>query len=425
MKTTKAFLICILTIFFIFQVGIVNSQFEDDEFEEELDSTPCLPESLVTIYDKNNNPTIAYQEIRKFYSFGSEYHKNKDYKSALPYLWNVFINDTTRYAKPAIRKVADSYFNLEMGDSTLLACYRGLERFPNYASLHYFAGFLQDKSGKFRCAIPHYEILVRDNPENKSYLEKLAFLLFKDEDERSIEIQQKLVNLEPTNDTYNENLFSYTNYFLGEGGALEVRKQAYDSDPSNKEFALTYGVAACEAGQYKEAVKPLSEVIKSDKNNVKAYEARAICYESMEKFTSAINDLKKVVNIEPNNVEIMCTIATNYKYMNQFTNGKYWIGRALKAKPGYGLAYITMAEIYEAAVSYCQDKEKRKINYDDKLVYELARNEYRKATKDSNFRSTANSRIKSLATVVRTKEDIFMNQNRTKLKEKCFTSWIK
>ena len=400
----------------------VFAQVEDDELEMLGEERPCVPESLTVAYDKYQSAEVQLNDIRQWYSFGSEYFKNKDYKSALPYLWKVFVNDSTKYARNAIRKIADCYFNLQMADSTLIASYRGLQKFSDQIRLHYYAGFLQDKLGKSECAIPHYEALVKDQPTNETYLEKLAFLYFKQDDEKALEYQKKLVDLNPNNSYYQNTLAQYGEHFYGAGGGLQAYADAWKNDPENPEFAFKYGKAAYDAGEYLAALKPLNTVIKKDGKNAKAYEIRALTLESLEKYSAAIADYKKVLELEPKNVNIMCALANDYRNLNQFSKAKYWVRKALKTKPGFGLAYITMGEIYESAVLYCQRNRSRK--YDDGLVYELALKEYRKATKDPSFKSMALKRIRSVKPFLPTKEEVFMNQSRKNIKLKCY-SWIK
>ncbi len=262
------------------------------------------------------------------------------------------------------------------------------------------------------------------NRKRRVYLEKLAFLYFKDQNEKAIEIQERLVKLKPANSEYQNTLAQYMDYFLGPGGALEARKKAYQNEPDNLEFALRYGKAAYDAGEYKAALDPLSTVLKLDLKNIEALEYRAMCFEALEQYENAITDYKNIVDLQSENVKIMCAIATDYKNKNQFSNGRYWVQRALKARPGYGLAHITMAEIYEATVSYCQDAEKRGRKYDDGLVYEMAYKEYKNAANDPEFKGTASKRMNSLTPVLPTQEEKFMNQDRKILKIDCY-SWIK
>jgi len=419
------FIILNLFLILIFNSNILYAQFEDDEFDIEKEKIVCIPESLITAYDGYDFSDVSFDNIRQWYSFGSEYYKNKNYKSSLPYLWKVFINDSTKYARNAARKIADSYFQLQQADSTLLICYRGLKIFPNHVILHYFAGFIQDNLGKVECAIPHYEALVADNPEKAEYLEKLAFLYYKMDNEKAIEIQTNLTNLESTNSKYANDLALYSEYFYGAGGGLDAFKKAWENDPENIDFAFKYGKAAYDAGEYKAALTPLNLVVKKKPDHNEAHHLIAMCDESLEKYSAAIEEFKKILQTDPDNAEVMCAIASDYRNMNQFSNARYWVNKALKAKPGFGLAYMIMAEVYEAAVPYCQDKSNRKRKYDDGLVYEKAEAEYKKAMKDPNYKADARRRINNLKPYLPTEEEKFMNQNRKNLKESCYTSWIK
>ena len=222
----------------LFNTTLLFAQFDDDEFGLEKEQINCAPESLLTSYDNTDFTGTTFDNVRQWYSFGSEYYKNKNYKSALPYLWKVFLNDSTKYARNAVRKMADSYFQLQQADSTLLVCYRGLDIFPDHVILHYFAGFIQDNLGKVECAIPHYEALVEDNPEKTEYIEKLAFLYYKMDNDKAIEIQTKLLKIEPTNSKYANDLALYSEYFYGAGGGLDAFKKAWENDRENIEFAF-------------------------------------------------------------------------------------------------------------------------------------------------------------------------------------------
>jgi len=406
---------------------ILFAQIDDDDFniENVEEEQVCAPESILTVYDGYDFTNVSFDDVRQWYSFGSEYHKNKNYKSALPYLWKVFLNDSDRYGRNAVRKIADSYFQMQQADSTLLVCYRGLEIFPDNIILHYYAGFIQDNLGRVECAIPHYEAMVAENPEKTEYLEKLAFLYYKVENEKAIEIQNRLVNLEPTNSKYANDLALYSEYFYGAGGGLDAYKKAWENDPQNMEFAFKYGKAAYNAGEYKAALTPLLAVLKINPDHKEAHELIAMCDESLQRYDEAIAEYKQILEKDPNNADAMCAIASDYRNLNQFSNAQYWVNRALRAKPGFGLAHMIMAEIYETAVPYCQNTNNRKRKYDDGLVYQLAKQEYEKAMQDINYKADASRRINSLKPYLPTEEELFMNQNRQNLKDPCYTSWIK
>jgi hypothetical protein len=51
-------------------------------------------------------------ELLKEYSLFNEYHKNKDYESALPFGWNVLKNDPVRFSKWIYYKMEDAIWYL-------------------------------------------------------------------------------------------------------------------------------------------------------------------------------------------------------------------------------------------------------------------------------------------------------------------------
>ena len=383
----------------------------------------CRPDSLLTIYDKQAADTIPdAMQIRMWYSFGSEYIKHEEYASALPYLWRVFIYDTTRLGMLSIRKIADAYFQLKEADSTLLACYRGLERYPDVDNLHYYAGFLQVNHGRFSCAIPHFEALVQRNPENEAFLERLASLYFRENDQRAIEVQKRLVKLSPRNVEYQNRLVAYLESFGHD--PLDELRIAFQKDTSSVETALRLGKAEYAVGNYEQALLAFNRAIQIDPQNVNTYRLRAHCYEGLRKHTLAIADYERILRERSGDADIMCAIATQYKLLDHFADAAHWAQRAIAIKPAYGLPYIVMAEIYEAAVSYCQNQSKRKRKIDDGLVYGKAIEQYRLALQDPAYAGYAQRRIELLEPYLPTKEEIFFNPDQ-KIKDKCYTSWIK
>jgi tetratricopeptide (TPR) repeat protein len=158
-------------------VNTTYAQFEEDIFDDYVEEVQCKPESLQTVYDVRYAGELD-KDIRLVYNFGYEYYKNKSYDEALPYLWQVYLKNEGKYGRAAVRKLVNIYYTKQQVDSTLIVCYRGLERYPEMATLHHYAGILQVKLGKPTCAINHYEKLVKYDSTNVSYLQKLAELYF-------------------------------------------------------------------------------------------------------------------------------------------------------------------------------------------------------------------------------------------------------
>ncbi len=408
-------------VFLMFSSTFAQDEILTEEQPEDSVQTGCIPKNLTTPWDSLAKKPLN-QDIRLVFNFGYEYYKNQSYKDALPYLWNVFLHDSSKYAKAAVRRLADIYFLQGNVDSTLIVCYRGLKMFPEMLRLHYYAGTLQNRLGKFRCAIPHFEELVKKDSTNIDYIKTLAFLYFKDNDERAVKMQEKVVQLAPKNIEENERLAQFVAYFYGEGADLKYRRDTWKKEPNNMALALKYAQVAVKSGNYKEALKPLDVIIKKQPTK-KSLLLRAEAYENLNDYGKAISDYKKILKIIPKDADIMLKIADNYRMENYYAKAKYWVSRALRAKPGYGLAYITMGSIYESAVPYCQEQTKRKeTSYEDKLVYQKAFYEYIKAAKDPAFRDMARKKKEIIKPFIPTKEDQFMHK-KDRIKSPCY-QWI-
>jgi tetratricopeptide (TPR) repeat protein len=413
--------------------GLLTAQDEDLELlgaeeEETVETGSCIPEDLSTIYDRFESDSVSEMDIKIFYNYGHEYHKNQNFDSAMPFLWNVFIHDSGKYAQAAIKRITSAYFDMEMADSTLIAAYRGLEKFPDFIILHYYAGLLQNSTGRSECALPHYQALAADEPENITYLSKLAELYYNlDSLDQAIEYQQKVFDLDPTNTEASERLSSLLVERDGPGADLDQKKETWEKDPNDMDKALDYGTTAYGSGEYNQALGPLTAVILSgsQKQKKSAYETRTKCYESLDQNRNAINDYKKILDLEPDNALTMCNTGSCYRRLKEFDNGMYWVNRALKTKSGFGLAYITLGEIYEDIVMHCQAKENRPRKPDDGLVYLKAYEAYTRAAKDPQFSALAQKRMRSVKPYLQTKEEIFMTEGRTEILNPCLKALVK
>lgn len=412
---------------FLLVLGIilVGSQgiFSQDVDEDQPENVPCEPASFKTVYDKFQSDSVKQSQIAIWYSLGQEEYKYKNYKRAIPYFWKIALNDKTGRFRVVFSKLADSYFHLDHIDSTLLIVYLGLKKHPKQSKLHFWAGFVQDQLGHVKCAIPHYEALVKAYPKNLEYWKKLAYLYFKAEDSKAIEAQKTVVSLDPKNVDATRLLAEIMNHF-GED-PITALADAFKKDPKNVEIAFRYGKSAFDAGMYNEALKPFEAVLASNPNHIEAIEYLGKTHESLDQLTAAIKDYKRILKINPRDAKVMCLIASAYGRMNNFRKALIYVNKAKRINPRFGLAYMTMAEIYENAVNYCSNKRnKSQLTYDDKIVYNLAAREYRKAARDPNFAAKANSRRRQLQSLLPSKEDLFMHKNSLKPKAPCY-SWIR
>lgn len=415
----------LILIWIILWPGLLPAQIED--FEEDMlgEEVQCQPDSFNTVYDKFKMDSVSGQQIAIWYSLAQEEYKYDNFKRALPYFWRVLMNDNTDKFRIVYSKIANCYFRLNQIDSTLLVSYMGLAKHPDYEQLHYWAGLVQDKRGNTLCAIPHYENLVGISSNKKEYWSKLAELYDRDNDERSVEAQQKVVDLDP-GDVEAQKLLAILTSKYG-GDPLKVLKDAWELDKTNVETAFRYGKESFEVGKYEEAIEPFKAILVTDSRHINAMEYLGRSYEAVGQTNQAIRYYNDILKIEPRSINVICLIASIYARQNNFTGARSYVQKAHRIDPGHGLPFMIMGEIYENSVNYCANKrKKRETTYDDKLVYRMATEEYTKAARDPNYAADANRRQEQLknANLMPTTEDYFMHNNRLNPKEDCY-SWIK
>ncbi len=431
MLIKKSILIFLGIIFLLFP--LVYHAYGQGESTNAAESK-CPPESLTVPYDAYHSDSTTSQQVFTWYALAKEYYKNAHYKKetkklmkAVPNYWKVIVNDKTGKFKIAYSRLTECYFQNGYADSALIVAVRGLKKYPKESILHYYAGQIYKELGYLRCAIPHYQALIRASKGKKALLKNywavLAQLYFQLGDEKSIDAQKKVLELDPDN-AQAAVLLSEMMESLGMD-PIDALRTAFEKDSSNTQNAVRYGKAALNAGEYRETIRAFRTVLKKNPKNIQALEYIGRAEEGLDQFNSAVREYKKILKIKPNDTHILAELASVYSRMNKFSLARSYVRKALRIQPKYGTAYMVLAEIYENAVSYCTaHRQKKGLTYDDKLVYERARRAYQKAAEvDISVRASARKRYKQLEPFIRTRADIHMHSKRTVLKAPCY-SWI-
>ncbi len=409
-----------------------DEDFEDEEMEAE---AQCIPESLTTIYDRFKMDNVSENQINLWYDYGRDYYtkakygkKIKHYKTAVKHFWKVVINDQTGRFKATYARLAECYTKLNEVDSTLIVVYRGLKKYPKYATLHYHAARIHNTLGRGKCAIPHYEALTENNSQDstslKNYWAALAKLYFQEDDEKAIAAQIKVTDLDPNDVEAATFLVQLTEYFGMD--PMKAKEAAFQKDTTNIRNARSLGITAMETGQYKKALRAFNAVLVQNPQNIEARMYIGNAYEGLTQPTQAIKSYKSILEFATDKPNVYCAIASVYARLNDFPTAQSYIRRAQRIDRNYGYSYMVMGEIYENSVSFCSANRGQKgYSYDDKLVFELARKEYQKAAaRDPNVAVSANNRFNQMEAFIPTKADKHMQSNRTDIKDKCY-SWIK
>lgn len=353
------------------------------------------------------------------YSLFFEYHKNKDYQSALPHGWEVIQLNPSRF-KNVYSKMEDILWY--MHDSTNLpeAEQKQIADTTKYlydlAIIHSSAnqGYYRARkayimetwlSENSDSIIAEYEKAIKDTSISDFYRDRLGLLYIKNASdnnnykERAFDLYSTLSEREPNNPTWNERMQGLAENI---DQLVGIMAKAWEVDKENVIKAWKYASTAIKASDFKQAIIPLEFLVNKESSNVNYWNQLALAYHKTDQLDKALDAYKKVADIEPKNREAYLNMGIIYREKGQLAQARTNFQKAVDASPGWGYPVYLEATLYEQAARNCG------FEWMDKLVYLLAQETYRKAKNmDQSIAGQAQERIGALAGSVPTKEDYF------------------
>ena len=363
--------------------------------------------------------TVDSMKVLTDYSLFSEYHKNKDFASAVPYGWKVIEAQPERFSKWIYYKMEECFWSLHDSASTTPEMVKSVQD-----TILYFYDlaikYRPEDKGYFEArkayvselwlslpadqTIPLYEQAIAWQPELSSfYYNRLGQLYINTDDGtngykvKAIELYGLLAEREPENPVWTEipkSLFDNIDELL------KYLKDTWEKDPQNQKKAKAYGLAAIQASEWAMSIAPLEFLITKEPENVGYLTQLGNAYTKLDNTTKSEEVFGRLIKLEPDNKD-------HYFYFGKalMDAGKYSQARTqfLKASDvgnGWALPIFYEGFLYEQSAGGCTD-------FDRKVVYLLAQNTYRRAlSMDSNL-GEARDRINALSGAVPTKEDYF------------------
>ena len=362
-------------------------------------------------------------ERNKWWSTGYENYKNKLYKRAIKPFWKVIKLDTTHIFKDLpYRYLADSYWQLGKPDSAEVVYKLGLKVFPKSQQLHRNLGYLYMGKEMIPEAIHEYEQAVTVDSGTVDDYKILGNLYVRnDELDKAIEAYQKVLEMNPNDQEVRKVLAELYKTTGRTEEAVAAMEEALKNDPNNTKLLYDLGKAYYQNQEWEKALEKFQKLSQLKPNDAGVLMYIGNTYEQLEQWRNAIKAYEKVLKLDPQNKRALVEIANCYKNLGQFARARSYVRRALKIDPNYGLAHLTLGEIYMSAADKCS--EGRKITFDDKLIYKMAYNEFLKAKNDPEASNYAQRDIEYVTPLIPTKEDYFMHPDQKKATSDCY-KWI-
>ena len=367
---------------------------------------------------------VKYQfELNKNWSFGWENYKNKQYTEVPRYFWKVVEIDTTHRFKKVFNYLGQTYIQLEMPDSARYVWEEGIKVFPEDDGLRRSLAWIYALRDDIDQAISEYEAIQDLGKITEDDLRALAGLYVRtDQNEKAIKAFEDLLVINP-DDVDAQNTLS-TLYRVGgdEDKMIEMMETTLQQNPEDTQTRFNLAKVRFDRQEYETAIELLQKYLTIVPDDVFAIELMANAQQNLQQYRRAIATYKKVSALKPENKKVLVEIADCYRELGQYSNAVYYARKALRIDPQYGRAFIAIGQAYESSADKCSSKKPRR-DFSDKLVYELAYREYRKAQSDLDTRADAKQRLQYVKQLIPTNEDRFMHKEQKKAKGGCY-AWI-
>ena len=375
----------------------------------------------------NDSLTKIYEfELNKAWSLGYENYKGNMYKDALPHFWKVVELDTIKKFTSLYRYLGDSYIKLEKPDSAEIVYKMGADYYPDNSFYHRSLGWLLTGKRENAAAIEEYKkaIELEEEPKADDYRSLGNLLVQEDMIDDAIPVYEKLVALEPSNAEAQGVLAQLIRSTGDMDAYLDAQEKTLANDPENTRLMFSLGESYFKRSEFNKAIEKFSMLLSRSPEDTYALEFLGSSQQNLGKFRDAIGTYEKILALQPDNKKIYCEMATCYKELKNLTKARSLVRKAMNIDPAYGLAHIVLGEIYEVTADECVNKRaKKKVSFDDKLVYELAYKEFEKAAKDIQFADLARKKMNYIQQDIPTSEDRFMHPDQKQARLDCY-KWL-
>jgi tetratricopeptide (TPR) repeat protein len=366
------------------------------------------------------NPSDSLVALTQ-YSLFSEYHKNRDYHSALPYGWKVIEMDPKRFAKWIYYKMEDCLWYLHDSSNVSPEEIQAIEdtiiHFYNLAIENYpdQKGYFQSRKAFVsetwlglddETVIKEYELAFTYDPNLSSYYYNRLGQLYKanmddeanDYKQKALDLYVYLSEIEPDNPQWSaeqENLVENIDELV------DLLKKAWDIDPENPEKAWKFASTAIKANRSQEAIPALVFLVSKNPESSSYLNQLASAYHKTDNLSKAEEIYKKLIQIESDKKEHYYNLGLIYKDKGQLSAARSQFEKASEVGGGWAAAIFNIGLLYEQSARGCG------FEFEDKLVYQLAVDTYRRARNmDASF-TQAQDRINALSSSIPTQEDYF------------------
>jgi len=321
-------------------------------------------------------------ECDLYLNFAGTNYQNRDYDSAIKnYTYIIESGCGERLAKHLYEWLGRAYIEQGKNDSASYIFKQGLKYLPNNNGLLTIAAW--------------NEGIQNHVDKQVDYLEKILSL-----DETDTKTLKELSDVYRNNEMYEDQLvilniwlsYDKTNkYATGEKKSAyealgkdvtQVDKERWEREPSNIQYGLEYAHSLKENGDDEVVANILQELLTYERYNEDILKLLAKTYSDLGNDIKALETYEALSKINKTDISILITISSLLIDQGNLEEAFDWAETAIRNSGGSGEAYHQRGEVYYAVAEDCERDE---LKFYDKLVYELAYQDY-KTSANKGFR---------------------------------------
>jgi Tfp pilus assembly protein PilF len=381
----------------------------------------------------DEEPVLSEEELKRreresliALSNAWEYYKNNEFESSLRnYRKLVDLGCGEENAKEVYLYFGRAYLEVGKLDSAIWAFKQGLRYLPDDANLLETLAYGLGRANNTEEQTYYLIRLVEVDSTRSEAFENLVDLLWQQEQyDELIHYLQLWLEVEPNSSRAQTDLIRA--YGMAGRDPLDYMEQRCRDNPDKPQWCLDFAQKLIENGEYLRAYRELEGVIQRSPTTRGAYELLAEAALDNADIDRAISAFERLFQLDRTNGTPALELTRAYLRKADFPQALEWAETALHIATNEGEALYVRAEVYSAAAEECVNTRESGVpNFHDKLVYQMAYEDYKTAV-DKGYRRAMTRADFLEKNLIPTKGDWFLQDPNKQIFDpagECYT-WI-
>ncbi len=225
---------------------------------------------------------------------------------------------------------------------------KAIEINPNMTFAYYYRGKIYESLGEYEKALEDYTSIIDINPNFRNIFLIRGKLLFKiGKYEEAIEDLKKASSANKKENKGIIKMLGIAHLNIGDyREAIKYFTEILKMDPENAEAYYNRGTAYVELKHKMLAIRDFTKAIKINPKYTEAYIARGRVFLEMKNYKKAFKDFQKAVEIDSNCAEGYYYIGKIYESLRKYDEALKFFTKAIEADKNYADAYVERGKVY-------------------------------------------------------------------------------